>query len=192
MTEDPVSRRGRFDPGARPRWTAGYVAEILGISPVTLRSWDSRYGLGPSVRKPGQQRRYSDSDVERLKRVRRLTAEGMRIREAAQWVLSAQEDIACGTGTTTELRHILAEAAVKLRTRLAVAWSAAGRTAKPSLVKLFRDRMVPLCLAGPGWDSVTVPGAPPRVNDLNAATAVIESVDPGGLAIGRSARPTTG
>jgi MerR family transcriptional regulator, light-induced transcriptional regulator len=73
------------DPGV---WTPGRVAALLGVSPITLRSWDSRYGLGPSTRAEGRQRRYSDADVGRLRRMRRLIDRGVRAREAAHLVLS--------------------------------------------------------------------------------------------------------
>ncbi|HEV7979924.1 MerR family transcriptional regulator [Amycolatopsis sp.] len=73
------------DPGV---WTPGRVAALLGVSPITLRSWDSRYGLGPSTRAEGRQRRYSDADVGRLQRMRRLIDRGVRAREAAHLVLT--------------------------------------------------------------------------------------------------------
>jgi DNA-binding transcriptional MerR regulator len=73
------------DPGV---WTPGRVAALLGVSPITLRSWDSRYGLGPSTRAEGRQRRYSDADVGRLRRMRRLIERGVRAREAASLVLT--------------------------------------------------------------------------------------------------------
>ena len=43
------------------------VARDLGISAPTLRSWERRYGLAPSVRTLGGHRRYSPADVNRLK-----------------------------------------------------------------------------------------------------------------------------
>lgn len=44
-----------MDVGAIPvpaagSWAPGKVAELLGVSPVTLRSWSARYGIGPSAR----------------------------------------------------------------------------------------------------------------------------------------------
>ena len=33
------------------------VARRLGVAPATLRTWDRRYGLGPSVHAPGAHRR---------------------------------------------------------------------------------------------------------------------------------------
>ncbi|WP_409464632.1 MerR family transcriptional regulator [Amycolatopsis sp. GA6-003] len=62
-------------------WPPGKVAELLGVSPVTLRSWSARYGIGPEPR--GRQRRYTDLDVRRLQHMRRLIESGIRPREAA-------------------------------------------------------------------------------------------------------------
>lgn len=66
-----------------PVWAPGKVAELLGVSPVTLRSWSARYGIGPPVRGAGRHRRYSDADVRRLQHMRRLVARGIPVREAA-------------------------------------------------------------------------------------------------------------
>lgn len=62
-------------------WPPGKVAELLGVSPATLRSWSARYGIGPEPR--GRQRRYTDLDVRRLRHMRRLIDGGIRPREAA-------------------------------------------------------------------------------------------------------------
>ncbi|MEE6309984.1 MerR family transcriptional regulator [Plantactinospora veratri] len=65
--------------------SAGAVARRLGIAVTTLRSWHRRYGLGPSRHVPGQHRRYSVEDLDRLDVMRRLTAEGIAPAEAAHW-----------------------------------------------------------------------------------------------------------
>jgi DNA-binding transcriptional MerR regulator len=77
-----------MDVGAAPApaagsWAPGKVAELLGVSPVTLRSWGARYGIGPSARSEGRHRRYSDADVRRLQHMQRLIARGMPVRDAA-------------------------------------------------------------------------------------------------------------
>ena len=65
--------------------TAGAVARRLGVAVTTLRTWHQRYGLGPSQHVPGQHRRYTPQDVERLQVMRRLTAQGVTPAEAAAW-----------------------------------------------------------------------------------------------------------
>jgi DNA-binding transcriptional MerR regulator len=65
--------------------TAGAVARRLGVAVTTLRTWHQRYGLGPSRHVPGQHRRYTDQDLDRLEVMRRLTAQGIAPAEAAAW-----------------------------------------------------------------------------------------------------------
>lgn len=65
--------------------TAGAVARRLGVAVTTLRTWHQRYGLGPSHHVPGQHRRYTPADMDRLQVMRRLTAQGVAPAEAAAW-----------------------------------------------------------------------------------------------------------
>jgi DNA-binding transcriptional MerR regulator len=67
--------------------TVAAVARRLGVAPATLRTWDRRYGLGPSGHSAGAHRRYSASDVARLLTMRRLTLEGVAPSEAARMAL---------------------------------------------------------------------------------------------------------
>ncbi|MFJ5778963.1 MerR family transcriptional regulator [Streptomyces sp. NPDC093094] len=64
--------------------TTGALAQKLGISPVTLRSWDRRYGLGPAERVEGRHRRWTAEDVEMVHEMCRLTADGVPPAEAAR------------------------------------------------------------------------------------------------------------
>ncbi len=75
-------------------WTPGKVADMLGISPVTLRTWATRYGVGPTLRADGRHRRYSDADVRRLQHMQRLIGRGIRAREAAAAAFSGADDVA--------------------------------------------------------------------------------------------------
>jgi len=65
-------------------YTPRAVAAMLGVSPVTLRTWDHRYGLGPSGRTEGGHRRYRDTDVEVLRRMVALTGQGIAPAAAAE------------------------------------------------------------------------------------------------------------
>ncbi len=67
----------------------GAVARRLGVSPTTIRSWERRYGIGPSHRGPGRHRRWSPEDVSLLDEMCRLTARGIPPAEAAKAVRSA-------------------------------------------------------------------------------------------------------
>ncbi|HUQ56964.1 MerR family transcriptional regulator [Lentzea sp.] len=70
-------------------YTPRAVAGMLGIAPTTLRTWDQRYGLGPSKRTEGGHRRYDEADVEVLRRMVALTGQGVAAASAA--VLARQE-----------------------------------------------------------------------------------------------------
>ena len=56
--------------------TVAAVARRIGIAPATLRTWDRRYGLGPSVHVPGSHRKYSVADVARIDLMRKLMLNG--------------------------------------------------------------------------------------------------------------------
>ncbi len=70
-----------------PTLTVAAVARRLGVAPTTLRTWDRRYGLGPSARASGAHRRYTRADVERLEAMRRLVLAGVTPAEAARVAL---------------------------------------------------------------------------------------------------------
>ncbi|MEV5967287.1 MerR family transcriptional regulator [Kribbella sp. NPDC051952] len=62
----------------------GQVSALLGIPAVTLRTWDARYGVSPSERTAGQHRRYTEADVERIRRMHRLITSGVSAQDAAR------------------------------------------------------------------------------------------------------------
>jgi MerR family transcriptional regulator, light-induced transcriptional regulator len=78
-----VSESGGSDVSA---FSAGAVARRLGVAVTTLRTWHQRYGLGPSLHEPGQHRRYTEQDIERLERMQRLITAGVSPAQAARWV----------------------------------------------------------------------------------------------------------
>ena len=63
--------------------TVSEVAHRLGVAPATLRTWDRRYGLGPSSHEAGEHRRYTDEDLARLAAMRRLVVSGVPPQQAA-------------------------------------------------------------------------------------------------------------
>ncbi|TGJ94402.1 MerR family transcriptional regulator, partial [Actinotalea fermentans ATCC 43279 = JCM 9966 = DSM 3133] len=74
-----------------PALAVAAVAKRLGVAPATLRTWDRRYGLGPSEHTAGSHRRYTADDVARLVIMRRLTLEGVAPVDAARAALDADE-----------------------------------------------------------------------------------------------------
>lgn len=79
-----MGRMGTRDERDMPRWRAGVVAERLGISPSTLRSWNHRYGVGPTRDRLGTHRLYSEADLAQLRAIQAHTATGMPARVAVE------------------------------------------------------------------------------------------------------------
>ena len=63
--------------------TVAALARRLGVAPATLRTWDRRYGIGPSEHCAGNHRRYSAGDVIRLTSMVRLIVAGVTPKDAA-------------------------------------------------------------------------------------------------------------
>jgi DNA-binding transcriptional MerR regulator len=57
------------------------VATMTGIKPVTLRAWETRYGLLHPLRTESGHRLYSDRDIETIQRALALRARGIPIRQ---------------------------------------------------------------------------------------------------------------
>ena len=85
--------------------TVAAVARRLGVAPATLRTWDRRYGLGPSTHESGEHRRYCPADLSRLMLMRRLISAGVAPSDAAE---QAKRDKG-----KTKLEHIVREFEVR-------------------------------------------------------------------------------
>ncbi len=85
--QQPADGSGPVRLGPDAPLTVAAVARRLGVAPATLRTWDRRYGLGPSEHAAGAHRRYGPLDVARLQDMRRLTLEGVPPAVAAQLAL---------------------------------------------------------------------------------------------------------
>ena len=72
------------EPGPEATLGVAAVARRLGVATGTLRTWDRRYGLGPSEHQTGSRRRYTSRDVARLDLMRRLMLQGATPAEAAR------------------------------------------------------------------------------------------------------------
>jgi MerR family transcriptional regulator/heat shock protein HspR len=58
----------------RPRYMISVAAELVGMHPQTLRMYEQK-GLVRPRRTPGNTRLYSESDIDRLRLIQRLTTE---------------------------------------------------------------------------------------------------------------------
>ncbi|GAA1261697.1 MerR family transcriptional regulator [Sphaerisporangium rubeum] len=87
--EPSSGTRPEDDSSSGPSYGIGAVARRLGVPAPTLRTWNLRYGIGPSHRSPGGHRRYGDADLRRLEEMNRLIKAGLPPAEAAQAALGA-------------------------------------------------------------------------------------------------------
>ena len=93
------------------------AAELAGMHPQTLRIYERR-GLVNPGRTTGGNRRYTDADIARLRRIAQLAAEGLNL-EGIRMVMELEDEV-------VELRRQIAE----LRAR------ANGETARGEIVPL--------------------------------------------------------
>src|ERR1700712_1152996 len=76
-------------PSDSPRLRVAAAARRVGVAPSTLRTWDRRYGIGPTDHAPGRHRRYSPDDLARLDLMRRALILGATPADAAAHALTA-------------------------------------------------------------------------------------------------------
>jgi MerR family transcriptional regulator/heat shock protein HspR len=101
-----------------PRYSISVAAEITGLHPQTLRMYESR-GLGRPRRTSGGTRRFSDSDIERLRKVVALTSEwGMNLAGVAR-VLELEDTVESLNRQVARLENQMFEAAQQLQNELA-------------------------------------------------------------------------
>lgn len=73
-----------LDDADKPKYTVRVVAERVGVPTATLRSWNQRYGVGPSHHSPGRHRLYSENDITTVRNMHELIGEGASPRSAAR------------------------------------------------------------------------------------------------------------
>jgi MerR family transcriptional regulator/heat shock protein HspR len=110
-------------PDRRALYVISVAAELAGLHPQTLRIYE-RKGLVDPVRTGGGSRRYSDADIEQLRRIQELTSAGLNL---------------AGVQKVLELEAALADAQVALDAARAVADEAVEETHRK-----YRRDLVPL------------------------------------------------
>lgn len=81
------------------------AAELAGVHPQTLRIYERR-GLLTPARTSGGNRRYSDADIARLRRIAELASTGMNL-EGIKHVMSLEEEVVRLRHEVNELRNAL-------------------------------------------------------------------------------------
>jgi len=82
------------------------AARMLGMHPQTLRIYERR-GLVQPARTQGGNRRYSDVDIDRLRRIQELAADGMNL-EGIRRVMELETEVLRLRDENEQLRHYLA------------------------------------------------------------------------------------
>lgn len=85
------------------------AAELAGMHPQTLRIYERR-GLVRPARTSGGNRRYSDEDIARLRRIAELASQGMNL-EGIRHVMSLEEEVIRLHRQVEELKTQLVEVA---------------------------------------------------------------------------------
>jgi MerR family transcriptional regulator, heat shock protein HspR len=93
----------------RPRYMISVAAELVGMHPQTLRIYEAK-GLVRPRRTPGNTRLYSESDLERLRLIQRLTTElGLNL-AGVESVLRLEDELQRLRGRVARLEREMREA----------------------------------------------------------------------------------
>jgi MerR family transcriptional regulator/heat shock protein HspR len=112
----------------RALYVISVAAELAGVHPQTLRIYE-RKGLVEPARTSGRSRRYSDEDIELLRRIQELTNEGISL-VGVQRILALEADLR----TTTKRAKRLEDRLDALRQEMDDRLAAAHRQYKHELV----------------------------------------------------------
>jgi DNA-binding transcriptional MerR regulator len=93
----------------RPIYNIGAVAQMLGIPPATLRTWEERYELPVPERSPGGHRVYSRDQVEQLRFVKAQVDQGISPADAHRLLAErvAAGSLALGAPEAAETRLLI-------------------------------------------------------------------------------------
>jgi hypothetical protein len=139
------------------------------VAPATLRTWDRRYGLGPSGRTAGSHRRYTPEDVARLLVMRRLTLEGVAPVDAARVALETEVDELDTSAGASPMRPASARSDVGARS------AAPGEPADPTPPRNGRGHLRALPGGGEGArgaNATSLPGAAPSTVSARVAAVI--------------------
>jgi MerR family transcriptional regulator/heat shock protein HspR len=88
---DPNERGAPNGADRRAVYIISVAAELAGVHPQTLRIYEQK-GLVRPQRTRGNTRRYSEADIDRLRRVQRLTQGGVNL-AGAKRIMALEEEL---------------------------------------------------------------------------------------------------
>ena len=123
---------------SRALYIISVAAELAGVHPQTLRIYE-RKGLLEPARTSGRSRRYSDEDIELLRRIQELTAEGISL-VGVQRILELETQLRASLQRVTQLQEKVDALQREMSERVA----AAHRQYKRELVPVRNSTVVRL------------------------------------------------
>ena len=99
----------------RAVYVISVAAELAGMHPQTLRIYE-RKGLLEPARTPGGNRRYSEADIERLRRITELAATGMNL-AGIRRVMQLEDEVARLHNEVLQLREVVRQVQVEVDRR---------------------------------------------------------------------------
>ena len=120
----------------RALYIISVAAELAGVHPQTLRIYE-RKGLLEPARTSGRSRRYSDADIELLRRIQELTNEGISL-VGVQRILALESELRASLERVTQLQEKVAALQREMDDRVA----AAHRQYKRELVPIRSGSVV--------------------------------------------------
>ena len=137
---DPAQPR----PGGPDGLSIGDLGRRTGLSPATLRAWETRHGFPVPQRRESGHRRYDERDVAAVRRVLALREAGVRLEVAVAEVVAARESSPAAS-VFAELRRgqpHLAPQQLRKATLLALTWAmedeCCARAQRPALFGAFQ------------------------------------------------------
>jgi len=103
----------------RALYVISVAAELAGVHPQTLRIYE-RKGLLAPARTSGRSRRYSDHDIQLLRRIQELTNEGISLM-GVQRILALEQDLDAARQRAARLEASVDALQHEMEARLAAA-----------------------------------------------------------------------
>jgi len=99
----------------RAVYVISVAAELAGMHPQTLRIYE-RKGLLEPARTAGGNRRYSEADIDRLRRITELAATGMNL-AGIRRVMQLEDEVARLRSEVLQLREVVRQVQVEVDRR---------------------------------------------------------------------------
>ncbi|MEV7431224.1 MULTISPECIES: DICT sensory domain-containing protein [unclassified Nocardioides] len=147
---------------SEPGLSIGDLADRTGVSPATLRMWETRHGFPEPVRRESGHRRYAESDVEAVREVVRRREEGVRLDRAIGHAVEQARAAAAPTPDSVfaELRRRhpqLQPQRLSKATLLALSWAIedefCARADRATIFGSFQDERF-YAPAAPRWEEL--------------------------------------